>query len=174
MADVDAALTEKKYADATKLLVAAGGTYAGSAAGDKFKAKLDQIRTDPAIKAQVEQAHSEAAAEADEAAARGAEKQGDYKRAIAIYERYVTVYPASPHLAPVRDHLAALKSDKSIQAGIASRAADDKCKSCLAMAENYMRSGDPDKARSYLQKVITDFPDTAYAATARQKLSELK
>lgn len=174
MADVERALGEKKYADATKLLVAAGGTYAGSAAGDKFKAKLEEIRTDPAIKAQVEQARSEAAAEADEAAARSAEKQGDYKRAIAIYERYVTVYPASPHLAQVRDHLAALKSDKSIQAGIASRTADDKCKSCLAMAENYIRSGDPDKARPYLQKIISDFPDTAYAATAREKLSELK
>jgi tetratricopeptide (TPR) repeat protein len=174
MAEVERALGQKKYAEATKLLVAAGGTYAGSPAGDKFKAKLDEIRSDPAIKAQVEQARTDAAAEAEETAARAAEKQGDYRRAIAIYEHYVSAYPAAPHLAQMRDRLAALKSDKSIQAGIASRTAEDKCKACLAMADNYIRSGDPDKARGYLQKVIEEFPDTSYAATAREKLSELK
>lgn len=174
MADVDRALNDKKFVDATKLLVAAESTYAGSSFGDKFKAKLDKIRTDPAIKAEVEQARAAAAAEADEAAARAAEKEGDYKRAIAIYERYVVTYPNSPHLGQVRDHLAELKSNKTIQAGIAARAVDDQCKSCLAMARNYIESGYPDKARPYLQKVIDQYPDTSYAATARQQLVDLK
>lgn len=174
MADIDGALSNKKYAEATKLLVTAESTYAGSAFGEKFKAKLDEIRTDPTIKAQVEQARAVAAAESDEAAGKAAEKQGDYKRAISIYERYVVTYPNSPHLAQVRDHLAALKSDKSIQAGIASREADDQCKSCLAMAANYVQSGFPEKARPYLQKVIDEFPNSSYAVTAREKLAELK
>jgi predicted peptidase len=174
MTDVERAIAEKKYVAATKLLVAAGSTYAGSAAGDKFKAKLEEIRTDPAIKTQVEQARTEAAAESDETAARAAEKQGDYKRAIAVYERYISTYPASPRLAQVRDHLEALKSDKTIQAGIASRITDDQCKSCLAMADNYIKSGEPEKARPFLQKIIDQFPDSAYATTAREKMSELK
>lgn len=173
-ADVERALTEKRYADATKLLVAAGGTYAGSTPGDKFKARLDQIRSDPAIKSQVEQARSDAAAEADESAAQTAEKHHDYKRAISIYERYVITYPNNPHLAQVRERLAALKSDKSIQAGIASRAVDDQCKSCLGMADNYIRAGSPEKARPYLQQVIDEHPETAYAATARKELSDMK
>ena len=174
MADIDTALKEKKYADATKLLVAAGGTYAGAPLGDQFKTKLDQLRTDPTIKAEVEQARSDAAATADESAAHTAEKQGDYKRAIAIYERYVTVYPANPHTAQIREHLAALKADKTIQSGIASRAVDDQCKSALGMAENYIKAGNPDKARPYLQKVIDEYPDTAYAATAKKELADIK
>lgn len=174
MADIEHALTDKKFVDATKLLVAAGSSYAGSSFGDRFKTKLDEIRTDPSIKAEVEQARAEAAAEADEASGRTAEKERDYKRAISIYERYVATYPSSPHLAQVRNHLAALKSDKSIQAGIASRAVDDQCKSCLTMAQNYITSGYPDKARPYLQKVIDQYPDTSYAATARQQLADMK
>lgn len=174
MADIESVLSAKKYAQATKLLVAAGNTYAGSSFGEKFNTKLDQIRTDPAIKAEVEQARLEAAAESDEAAARALEKQGDYKRAIAIYERYVVAYPSNPHVAQVKGHLASLKADKTIQADIASRTVDDQCKSCLAMAANYIQSGYPEKARAYLQKVIDEYPNTAYAATAREKLSELK
>lgn len=174
MADIGHALTDKKFVDATKLLVAAGAAYAGSPFGDKFKTKLDEIRTDPAIKAEVEQTRAQSAAESDESAARTAEKQGDYKRAIAIYERFVATYPNSPHLAQVREHLSALKADKSIQASIASRTADDQCKSCLAMAQNYIKSGDPDKARPYLQKVIDQYPESSYAATARQQLADMK
>jgi predicted esterase len=173
LADAQQLLTEKKYADATKALVAASATYAGAPAGDKLKAKLDEIRTDPAIKSEVEQARLDAAGEADEAAGKSAEKEGDFKRAIAIYERYVTAYPASPHLANVRQRLASLKSDKTIQAGIASRAADDDCKSWLGMAENYIKSGLTDKARPYLQKVIDTYPETQYAVRAKKDLSEL-
>ena len=174
MADIDGALKEKKYTDATKLLVAAGGMYAGAPMGDQFKSKLDQLRTDPTIKSEVEQARSDAAAAADETAARTAEKQGDYKRAIAIYERFVTVYPSHSHIAQIRERLAALKADKSIQAGIASRAVDDQCKSALGMAENYIKAGNPDKARPYLQKVIDEYPDTAYATTAKKELADIK
>jgi hypothetical protein len=174
MADAEQAVTEKRYADATKLLVAAGGTYAGSPAGDRLKARLEAMRADPAIKSQVEQARADAAADADESAARDAEKLRDFKRAIALYERYMTAYPNGRHLAGIRDHLAALKANKSIQAGIASRSADEQCKAWLGMAENYIQSGFPDKARPFLQKVLDDYPGTAYAATAKKELSELQ
>jgi tetratricopeptide (TPR) repeat protein len=174
MADIESTLKEKKYAEATKLLVAAGGAYAGAPQGEQFKSKLEELRTDPAIKAEVEQARADAAASAEESAARTAEKLGDFKRAIAIYERYVVAYPTSAHLAQVREHLATLKSDKSIQAGIASKSVDDQCKSCLGMADNYIRTGYPEKARPYLQKVIDEYPGTSYAAAAKKELAEIR
>jgi len=174
IADAEQAITARRYVDATKLLVAGGTTYAGSPAGDQFMARLEAIRTDPAIKAQVEQARADAAADADESTARTAEKQGDYKRAINLYEHYVAAFPNGRHVAEIRDHLAALKADKSIQAGIASRNVDEQCKSWLGMAENYIHSGLPDKARPLLQKIVSDYPDTPYAAKAKNELSDLK
>jgi predicted esterase len=174
MAEIEKSLQEKRYVDATKALVAGSATYAGAPVGDQFKTRLDQVRSDPSIKTEVEQARTDAAADADEATARSAEKLGDFKRAISIYERYVVAYPASHHITAIRDHLAALKSDKSIQSGIASRAADDDCKAWLGMADNYIKSGLTDKARPYLQKIIDTYPNASYAAVARRELAELK
>ena len=173
LADAEQLLGDKKYAEATKALVAAGATYAGSPAGDKLKAKLDEMRTDPAIKSQVEQARMSAAADADESAARAADKQGDFKRAIALYQHYLAAYPTGRGVADIRQRLTSLQSDKTVQASIASRAADDDCKSWLGMAENYIKSGLNDKARPYLQKVIDTYPDTAYAVRAKKDLSDL-
>jgi dienelactone hydrolase len=173
MAEAERALTERRFVDATKLLVAGGATYAGSPAGNRFKARLEAIRSDPAIKAQVEQARADAAAEAEESAAKVAETQHDYKRAIALYEHYVTAYPGGRRLAEIREHLAALKADKSIQAQIASRNVDDQCKAWLGLAENYIHSGLPEKARPFLQRIVDEYPDTSYAATAKKELADL-
>ena len=173
-ASVEQALTEKRWTDAMRLLASGDATYAGSPIGDKFKARLESVRADPAIKSQIAAARADADAQATESAAQSAEKLGDYKRAIAIYERYVADFSTQPHLPEIRDHLAALKADKTIQAAIASKGADDQCKSWLSMADNYIQSGYPDKARPLLQKIVDEYPDTTYAKTAKKELAELK
>jgi hypothetical protein len=56
------------------------------------------------------------------------------------------------------------------QATPASRTPEQICKSWLNMAENFRRSGLPDKAREYLQKIIDTYPDTEQAKEAREIL----
>ena len=50
---------------------------------------------------------------------------------------------------------------------------DRQCKQCLIMAENYLRAGQPDKARQYLQKILDRYPGTPWAVKARERLAAI-
>ena len=66
LADADAALAAKKFADAVKLYLAVAQTYQGTPFAEKAKSQFTQIETDPAIKAQIDQAKLDARAQAIE------------------------------------------------------------------------------------------------------------
>ena len=52
-------------------------------------------------------------------------------------------------------------------------AAEKDCKGWLSMARNFIKSSMPEKARPYLGQVIQKYPDTSYAAEARELLAAM-
>ncbi len=174
LADADTALAAKKYPDAVKLLMAVTQTYAGSIFAEKAKSKVDQIQTDPAIKAEIEQAKLDARADAVETLAQAAEKSKDFARALPLYEMYVAQFPNSTHFAAIKAHLVELKANKTIQASAKGQSADRECKGWLSTADNYLKSSLPEKARPYLQKIIDKYGDTEWAVVAKKRLAEIK
>ncbi len=135
--------------------------------------QVSQIETDPAIKAEIEQARLEARAKAVEAEAQLAEKAKDYARALTLYQTYVKQFPTASHFAAVKAHLDALLADKSIQSAAAGQTADRECKGWLQTADNYIQNNMNEKAKPYLQRIVDKYGDTAWAAEAKKRLAQM-
>jgi predicted esterase len=174
LADAQAAVDAHKYADAVKTLVPMEKLYGGSAFARRAGELLQQIRTDPAIKAQIEQAKLDTMADAIQAQAEAAEKAKDYARALSLYETYVGQYAKAARFAEVKARYDKLKSDATIQASAKTQAAERECKGWLSTADNYLNNSLPDKAKPYLQKILDKYPGTSWAAEAKKRLAGIR
>jgi predicted esterase len=172
--DAQSAVAAKKFPDAVKTLVPMEKLYAGSAFAQRAGELLQQIRTDPTIKAEIEQAKIDATADAIAAQAQAAERSKDYARALSLYETYVSRYAKAAHFIQVKAHYDQLKSDPVIQASAKSQAADRECKGWLSTADNYINNNLPEKAKPYLQRILDKYPGTAWAAQAKERLAGMK
>jgi len=169
LAGVDRSLAAKDAASAARALIDMQSRYAGSDFGVKAAEKLKSISSEPAVVKMYAQMKLDADADALEAQALAFERSQDFLRAMTTYDAYLTKYPTSHRAAAVKARLAALHADKSIQA----KQADTDCKSWLSLADNFIRSGLPDKARPQLQKIIDAYGDTTWAEQARARLKQL-
>jgi dienelactone hydrolase len=174
LANAQAAIAAKKYPDAIKTLVPMEKLYAGSAFAERAAELIQQVRTDPAIKAEIDQAKLDATADAIQAQAQSAEKSKDFARALTLYETYVTQYPKATNFTQVKTRYDQLKADPTIQASAKNQAADRECKGWLSTADNYISNNMAEKAKPYLQKVIDKYPNTSWAPEARKRLSAIK
>ncbi len=174
LADAEALVSAKKYSDATKTLASVVEVYAGSPMADTAQQRIQQIQTDPGIKADIEQALIDSKADAVEASALNAEKQKEFAKALALYETYTTQYPKATRIEAVKAHYAELKSNKSVQSAAMGQVAERECKSWLAMADSFIKNGAPDDAKPELQKILTKYGDTSWAAEAKKRLATLK
>jgi len=172
--DAQSAVAAKKYPDAVKTLVPMEKLYTGSAFAQRAGELLQQIRTDPTIKAEIEQAKIDGTADAIQAQAQSAEKSKDYARALSLYETYVAQYAKAAHFAEVKAHYEQLKSDPAVRASARSQSADRECKGWLSTADNYINNNLPEKAKPYLQRILDKYPGTAWAGQAKQRLASLK
>jgi dienelactone hydrolase len=174
LTDAQAAVEAKKYPDAVKTLVPMEKLYAGSGFARRAGEMLQQIRTDPAIKAQVEQAKIDAMADAIQAQAEAAEKAKDFARALGLYESYVSQYAKATRFAEVKARYEQLKSDPAIQASAKTQSAERECKGWLSTADNYINNNFPDKAKPYLQKILDKYPGTSWATEAKKRLAGIR
>ncbi|HOX07156.1 MAG TPA: tetratricopeptide repeat protein [Planctomycetota bacterium] len=132
---------------------------------DEANNLLVALATDPRVAAAVDMIKAE---EADTA--------GRYAEAAEKYESIMKKFPESVQALKAKLRLEAMKKDEAIAAAIkegAGKAADTACPKWLATARNYLANGRTDQARPYFQKVIENYPDSAYAKEAQQALDEL-
>jgi dienelactone hydrolase len=172
LAAAEEAVAKKKYLAAVKLLVTVEKSLAGAAPAAKARARLDQLESDPQIKPQIEQARTDAAADALEAQGLAAEQSKDFGRALATYDKYLAQYGGATRFASVKTHRDTLKTDKTVLGAIAGKQMDKDCKAWMSMARNYRNAGMRDKADSFLQRIIDTYPDSAYAEAARAQRAE--
>ena len=174
LASAEAAVKDKRYAEAPILFTRLMAAYEGSAFGERARQGLDAMKADPTIQAAVEKARINAEAKAVEDKALAAEAAKDYAQAIKCYEKYVAEFPTADRCAEVRNRLDALKADKTIRSAIVSQKAERDCRGWLQMADNFAKAGVKDRAREYLQKVLDTYPDTEWAKEAKEGLKKLK
>jgi TolA-binding protein len=131
------------------------------------------MEQDPVAAKAIAQARLDGEADSLEAQAAVAEQSKNYARAITTYELYLSKYPTSHRFDVVKAKLAALQSNKSITASIDAKQADADCRSWLSLADNFIESGLPEKARPYLQKIIDMYGNTPWADQARARLKQI-
>ena len=170
----DAALAAKKYPDAVKLYFGISSMYAGSPFAEQARKQVEQIQTDPSIKAEIEQAKLDARAEAVESAAQSSEKVNDFAQALTLYEAYVKQFPAAGRFAAVKAHLEELKANKSLVNSAKGQSAERECKGWLSTADNYIQNNMNDKAKPYLQKIVDKYGDTEWAKEAKKRLAGIQ
>jgi tol-pal system protein YbgF len=110
-------------------------------------------------------------------------KSGDYKAAATALQDFVRRYPNSAYAANAqywlgnsyyaqRDYKSAIAAQEAVVSnyGTSSKAPD----AMLNIASNYIELKDKKNAKKVLQQLVSKFPDTAAAATAKDRLAALK
>jgi len=169
LAGADRAMKTKEHASAARTLIELQSSYTGSDFARQAAERLKSISSEPAVVKVFAQMKLDGEADKFEAQAAAVERTQDVLRAITMYETYLTRYPTSHRIEAVRARLTALRSNKSIQA----KQADSNCRSWLSLADNFIRSGNPEKARVQLQKILDQYGDTSWAEQARSRLKQL-
>jgi dienelactone hydrolase len=173
IAAAELALNAKNYAMAAKQFVEVSVAFSGHEFGKQASEHLKTMEADPIAARAIAQARLDAEADSLEAQAIAAEQSQNYSKAMEAYELCVSKYPTAHRVDAVKAKLAALQSNKTIQAGIGAKHADADCRSWLSLADNFIQSGIPEKARPYLQKIIDTYGDTPWADQARERLKQL-
>ena len=142
------------------------------------KTTLEATLFDPAASTYLDKL---AAADRLEEQAVAAAEQKNYDKAIALYQKHLRTFADSPRATQISqrlDELAAMKAERTRQR-LAELAAtkpkrDQKCvKNWTSLAELGLRIGRHDVAREWFTKIIREYPRTAWAADAQQRLSAL-
>jgi tetratricopeptide (TPR) repeat protein len=174
LAAADKATAEKRYSEAITWLGRLGVTYDGCEFGDRAKKGLAALKSDATVQASIEASRQNAEAKSLNEQAQAAETAGDYARAIHLYEQLVAKCPKADLFEAARTRLEFLKSDKATQAAIRNTAAERGGRAWMAMAENFIRAGQMDKAKEYLQKIIEKYGDTEWGEKAKERLKRIK
>ena len=173
MAAAEQAIAAQNWGPAAEELVQLSGEYAGSEFGTRADQRLKAIQSDPIAAKAIIQARLDGQADLLESQGIACEQSQDYPKAITIYELYLAKYPNAHHAAAVQAKLAALQSNKTISADMQAKKTDADCRSWFSMADNCIASGDTDKARAYLHRIIDTYASTSWADQARAKLKQL-
>ena len=169
LATADRAIKIKDDASAARTLIELQSMYADSDFARQATERLKSISSDPAVVKVFAQMKLDSEARHVRGQAATVERSQDFLRAITMYETYLTRYPTSHRIEAVRARLTALRSNKSVQA----KQAETSCRSWLSLADNFIRSGDPDKARVQLKKILDTYGDTPWGDQARSRLKQL-
>jgi len=93
---------------------------------------------------------------------------------LKAYESLAATYADTEAGRTAGQRAKAMRSDTALMSRIANEAAEKDCPGWLSMARNFIKADLPDKARLYLEKVVKTYPDTSYAAEAKEMLEAMK
>lgn len=174
LAEAQQAVSNNNYSAAHTTLKRIAVDFKGSDFEKKASQQLKTLAADPKVAAIIDQAGIDAKADALEAKAVAAEKKKLYLRAFKLYKRYLKKFPKASRYEKVKAHLSAIKKDKAIKAAIntGSEAKGD-CTGWLSLADAYIQSDKPEKAKLYLQKIIDKYDGSKWAEQARARMDKI-
>jgi len=105
--------------------------------------------------------------------AREAEKKKDYLTAFALYERYLVLFQRAQRYEIVKNHFEKLKADPEVQELVKKQKEERDCQNWYNLAENFLRSGEREKGKEYLLKIIQTYPVSSWAEKARKRLETI-
>jgi thiol-disulfide isomerase/thioredoxin len=177
--EVDPLIEKGNYTEAVSRLKDISSGLSGLSVSAKAKKKLAEVLAKPEAKAAL--AESAKAAEAADHNAKAndalaaAVKLKDAKKDDLAYAHFKQVAKdfadtdaATTAAAEVKTYE---KQDPDIMKRANESAASGKAKAALSVAQSYRRAGRTDLAKTKYQSIITDFPGTSFAETAKEELS---
>jgi tetratricopeptide (TPR) repeat protein len=192
LAEVDPLIASKDYSLAVSKLKDLANGADGTPLAVQARSKLAELQKNPDARAALQAAEKNA--HADDAL-RIAQTLQANKNDVAAYSRYkfiVKTFAGTSAAQTASDAIAAYDADPDFKKKIAGTAAPSaggespasaapapsqpdpaRAKSLLSLANSYRDAGDNDKAREKYQAVITQFPGTPEADTAKDELSKL-
>jgi thiol-disulfide isomerase/thioredoxin len=173
LAAVEPMIASQQYGAAIRKLRELSTNYAGLPVASAAKAKLAELGSNPKVKQQIEADHAEAAAAEELATAKKlqAEKKDDlaYPRFKAVATGYANTTAGVEAAGIVKTY----EANTAFMKQLADKANSKKAASMLSMADNYKAAGNAAQAKAKYQEVINQFPDSAWAETAKKAIASL-
>jgi len=154
---------KKMLKDALDAYKAVASDYEDTPSGKKAKQMADKIK--------IELSDVEAAAALKKADGLFAKKK--YQLAIEAYEKVAADFPKTASAKKAEAKVEEIKADKTIAKEMREAEAAKKCKGWIQMARGLAKNGKVEEARRYYEKVIEQYGDTSWAATAKEELAKL-
>ncbi|HWE96064.1 MAG TPA: TlpA disulfide reductase family protein [Tepidisphaeraceae bacterium] len=179
--EVDPLIKSGNYTEAVSRLKDISSGLSGLSVSVKAKKKLAEVLAKPEAKAALAESAkaAEAAdrnAKADEALA-AAVKLKDAKKddlAYAHFKQVAKDFADTDAATTAAGEVKAYeKRDPDIMKRANESAASGKAKAALSVAQSYRRAGRADLAKAKYQSIITDFPGTSFAETAKEEMSAM-
>lgn len=147
--------------------------YQGIEGLAEAKKLLSQILSRPERKEALARRKVGEEAESAFAKARDLETSGDLPRAVLAYRVVAEKFSGTVAADNAKERLEELDKNPALQNEVRQQKTDKDCKSWLSLAENYARARMKAKAREYLEKILSTYPESSHAETARERLDQL-
>jgi thiol-disulfide isomerase/thioredoxin len=144
----------------------------GSEQDSKAQQRLKELLADADSKAAIEQGRREAQADALLADIEKTAEKKSPAETLAALDDLARRLPGTNAGNAAAEKAKSMRADPDLMGKIQSQAADKDCKGWMSMARGFIKSGMPEKAKPYLEKVIQKYPDSDYAKEAKELLAK--
>jgi len=169
------AIEARQFASADRLLEQVANEFAGLAAAKDAAQSIEELHNRPDYIEWDRQMQATARQKEAQFGLRKARELigvKDYVAAMGLLEELIRDYPETDAAVEARQQAEAMRADAAISQQFRDAAAAEDCTRWLAIAENLMKNGRADAARSYLEKIIQHYPDSTFADRARALLDQ--
>jgi thiol-disulfide isomerase/thioredoxin len=173
LASIDPLIQSQQYAVAIQKLRDLSAAFAGTPVSSSAKIKLNELGSDPKVKEALANEKTEKAAADALASAKQlkAEKKDDL--AYPQFKTIVKGYPKTAAATEAADIVKTYEADTTFMTAYNNKNNKKKAESLLLMADNYRQMGNSTKAREKYQEVLDQYPNTAWATTAKNGLAAI-
>jgi thiol-disulfide isomerase/thioredoxin len=173
LVSVDPLIQSQQYAVAIQKLRDLSAAFAGTPVSSSAKTKLNELGSDPKVKATLEAEKEEKAAAESLASAKQLKSEKKDDLAYPQFKTIVKGYPKTTAAAEAADIVKAYEADTTFITAYNNKNNKKKAESLLLMADNYRLMGNSTKAREKYQEVLDQFPNTTWATSAKNGLAAI-
>jgi len=168
LADAEKHVKAKAYYEADEAFATAASLAGDGDVAVKARSRRAELQKDKAVRLVIEQGRREAVA---------ASALGDLQKKapkmepgalLKAYDALAKAHDGTKASATAAAKAKAMRADTTLMASITNQAAEKDCKGWISMARNFINAGMKDKAKPYLDKVIAQYPESAFAEQAKE------
>lgn len=164
---------KREYDEAARIVAQVAVRFKDEDVAREAETEIGRMNGRRTLKEKIREATDMAKAEVllDEAAQ--LEKAGDYEAAIALYKQVVKDFEDHDAADIAEKDLARIADDAEAQQAIAARRAERFAERYLDLAERFAAQELYEEAKSYRDKLLTEYPDSDAARRAKEWLKDL-
>ncbi len=175
VAAVEKLISDKSYLEAKRALDKLAQDYAGTAAERAAADRRAKLMANPVAGQAIKEQERLEAANDMLKLARQFEAEEKTVDAMGLYGRVVREYPGTDAAKQAAEASSRLKRGTiKTEASSTTSNVDRDCRLWMSTADNFAAQGKQTAAMQVYQKIIDTYPNSSYAATAKEKLAKLQ